>query len=118
MILNQISEVTQAPTRGMSGILLLAIIGLIILWIVLKKMGIYTMFYTISRKYSGVSSPLTTHYLGKIVKKMIKDEGYKVSKIGIVHQFGNCYQGLVVIDGEKVTLSITADKYGNVAYES
>lgn len=98
-----------------SGIIMLT---LIILLIVLKKMGISTTLYTISRKYSGISSPLTTHFLCKIVKKMIKDEGYKVSKIGIVHQFGNCYQGLVVIDDEKVTLSITADKYGNVAFEA
>ena len=91
---------------------------IIIIALSLRKLGSSSVLYTISRKYSGVSSPLTTHYLGKIVKKMIKDEGYKVSKIGIVHQFGNCYQGLVVIDGEKVSLSITADKYGNVAYES
>ena len=106
------------PHAGHSGIIMLILIGLVILWIFLKKMGISTVLYTLSRKYSGVSSPLTTHFLGKIVKKMIKDDGYKVSKIGIVHQFGNCYQGLAVIDGEKVTLSITADKYGNVAYES
>ena len=102
----------------MALLLIIIVILIIIMALCLRKLGSYTMLYTISRKYSGVSSPLTTHYLSKIVKKMIKDEGYKVSKIGIVHQFGNCYQGLVVIDGEKLTLSITADKYGNVAYES
>mgnify|MGYP001040274326 CR=1 FL=1 len=112
------SDAPPHATGGNSGMIMLIIIGLIILWIVLKKMGIATVLYTLSRKYSGVSSPLTTYFLGKIVKKMIKEQGYKVSKIDIVHQFGNCYQGLGVIDQEKVMLSITADKYGNVAFES
>ena len=111
-------QVSNPSTGTEWGTIFLIIIGLLILRIVLKKMGITTVEYTLSRKYSGISSPLTTHFLGKIIKKMIKDEGYKVSKIDIVHQLGNCYQGLVIIDGEKVTLSITADKYGNVVYNS
>ena len=99
-------------------LLFVLIVGVIILWFTIKAIGSSTFSYCLSRNVCGISSPATTYFLGKIVKKMIKADGFKVSQIDIVHQFGNCYQGLAVISGDKVSLSITADKYGNIAYNS
>lgn len=99
-------------------LLFVLIIGVIVLWFTIKAIGSSTFSYCILRNICGISSPATTYFLGKIIKKMIKNDGYKVSKIDIVHQLGNCYQGLAIIDGEKINLSITADKYGNIAYNS
>lgn len=112
------STVSDKAAGGQLAPLMLIIIVLVVACIALKKMGASSMAYCISRRYSGISSPLTTHFLGKVVKKMIKDEGYHVSKIGAVHQFGNCYHGIAMVNGEQINLSITADKYGNISFKA
>lgn len=105
-------------TDNMIVLLFLIVAITIILLILLNKISSSTVLYVSMRKFFGLSNPMTTYFLGKIVRKMIKEEGVTVSQIEIVHQFGNCYQGLAVIDGEKVNLSVTADKYGTVGFET
>lgn len=104
------------PHTGSSLIIMLILIALWLLVRALKKTGFSTMAYIVTRKYFGASNPWTTYFLKKAIKKMISEDGLKCQKVEVIHQFGNCYHGVAIIERQTHNLSVVADKYGTISF--
>lgn len=104
-------------TLGMFVVLLvlfLVIYGIVKIYKKSKLVRNLTLIH--SMRNNGPNSLATIGALDNVIRDMLKSDGVNVTDLRIVHEIGNRFNAILIAEGKKYDMSITADRAGNVQY--